>query len=121
MRKTLIVMSLLAMIPTAEAAQRYAVPNRSIPQHYAPRYVPRYVVPQRRVIPRYVAPRYPAQRYVAPRRDWVPGVVLGLGAAAALGTLYNTTPECWREPVLDVYGRQAYDAYGLPMIDTVCH
>ena len=120
MRKSLIVMSLLAMASTAEAAQRHYAPNR-IGSHYV---APRHVTP--RVVPRYVAPRYiaprVAPRYVAPRpRNWVPGAVIGLGIAGAAGSYYYNAPECWREPVLDVYGRQAYDAYGRPMVDTVCH
>jgi multisubunit Na+/H+ antiporter MnhB subunit len=50
---------------------------------------------------------------------WVAGAI-GLGVLGA-GAYYYNQRQCWNEYVVDIYGRQLYDRYGQPLVQTVCN
>jgi len=51
---------------------------------------------------------------------WVAGAV-GLGVLGAGAYYYNQRRVCWEEAIVDAYGRQIYNRYGQPLVQTVCN
>ena len=52
---------------------------------------------------------------------WVAGAI-GLGVVGAGAYYYNQQRTlCWEEAIVDAYGRQIYNRYGQPLVQTVCN
>lgn len=51
---------------------------------------------------------------------WVAGAI-GLGVLGAGAYYYNQRRSCWEEGIVDAYGRQIYNRYGQPLVQTVCN
>jgi multisubunit Na+/H+ antiporter MnhB subunit len=109
MRKAIIALVMLAIATPAVAQHRHQ-DNRRAPvrqqQHY------REPVRQQQ--------HYHHNHNRGRINPWVAGAV-GLGVLGAGTYYYNQRRVCWEEVIVDAYGRQIYNRYGQPLVQTVCN